>query len=87
MVAEWELHTGESLSYESGLACKIVPRTFTVRHGDGRRLAYFAPRSKGWRSFRYEGVLRKNMDESLVPLVFGVIFGSMFANRNVGAGA
>jgi hypothetical protein len=67
----------QTFVFEGGsLFWKSCPRTFTLRHAGGARLAFFrVDRPRRWinADVCYTGVVRDGVPEGLLPIVFGII--------------
>lgn len=68
-LVRWEFEDGSVVVSEGGsLCCRRIPRTWSIRQLDGRRLAFWLARRGG-----YEGVWREGPSECTLPVIAGMI--------------
>jgi hypothetical protein len=68
-LVRWEFEDGSVVVSEGGsLCCRRIPRTWSIRQLNGRRLAFWLVRRGG-----YEGVWREGPAECTLPIIAGMI--------------
>jgi hypothetical protein len=81
VVSEWE-YNGQTIVWQGGSLCwKSVPTTFTLLQPDGVRLAFFCfERGRFVRlGVTYNGVMRDNLRDEVVPVLFGILLAGIHA--------